>query len=38
MVKGGAKLLANDVLPLNHMELVYAPTAKAWIVEQLQKL
>ncbi|MNS23280.1 Alpha/beta hydrolase family protein [compost metagenome] len=37
MTKGGAKLLANDTMPVNHMELVYAPKAKAWIVEQLQK-
>jgi hypothetical protein len=37
MVKGGARLLANDVLPLNHMELVYAPKAKAWVVEQLKR-
>jgi pimeloyl-ACP methyl ester carboxylesterase len=37
MVKGGAKLLANDVLPHNHMELVYAPKAKAWVVNQLKR-
>jgi triacylglycerol lipase len=37
MTKGGAKLLDNTTLELNHMELVYAPKAKAWVVEQLER-
>jgi pimeloyl-ACP methyl ester carboxylesterase len=35
MVRGGAKLVAKDVLPFNHMDLVIAPKAQAWIGDQL---
>jgi pimeloyl-ACP methyl ester carboxylesterase len=31
MTAGGAKLIEKSVLHLNHMELIYAPEAKAWI-------
>lgn len=31
MTKAGARVIAQKVLPLNHMELIYAPSAKSWI-------
>lgn len=37
MTAGGARLLAKEVLPLNHMELIYAPQAKAWIRDILRR-
>ncbi|MNX32278.1 Lipase (class 2) [compost metagenome] len=37
MTRKGAKLLAKDVLPLNHMELIYAPAAKSWLLDVLQR-
>lgn len=36
MTAGGAKLVAKDVLPLNHMELIYAPEAKRWVERALK--
>ncbi len=35
MTRAGAKLVAKDVLPLNHMELIYAPQAKSWLLDVL---
>lgn len=35
MTAGGARLLRCDVLPVNHGELIYAPTAKQWLLETL---
>jgi hypothetical protein len=37
MTRGGARLLAADVLPLNHGQLVYKTIAKRWIVETLRR-
>ena len=37
MTRKGAALLAKDVLPLNHMELIYAPAAKSWLLDVLQR-
>ncbi len=35
MVRGGAKLVAKEVLPFNHMDLVIAPKSQDWIGDQL---
>jgi triacylglycerol lipase len=37
MTRNGAHLLAKDVLPLNHGELIYAKRAKAHIIELLTR-
>jgi hypothetical protein len=37
MTRGGAKLRAKDVLPVNHMELIYAPSAKSWLLDILNQ-
>lgn len=37
MTRAGATLLAKDVLPLNHMELIYAPQAKRWLLDILDR-
>lgn len=37
MTRGGATLLAADVLPLNHGQLVYKSTAKRWIADVLNR-
>jgi pimeloyl-ACP methyl ester carboxylesterase len=37
MIKGGAKLLDKEVMPLNHMDLVISPKAKNWVADLLQK-
>jgi hypothetical protein len=37
MTRGGAALLAADVLPLNHGELVYRSVAKRWIADVLNR-
>jgi pimeloyl-ACP methyl ester carboxylesterase len=37
MTKAGAKLIAKEVMPLNHMDLVIAPKAKNWVADLLQK-
>ncbi|MFP5502454.1 MAG: esterase/lipase family protein [Candidatus Sericytochromatia bacterium] len=35
MTRHGAKIVAKDVLPLNHAELIYAQTAKRWALAAL---
>ena len=37
MTRAGAKLLSSDVLKLNHMELIYAPQAKSWLQDVLDR-
>lgn len=37
MTAGGATLLEKKVLPLNHVELTYDPTAISWITTQLSR-
>lgn len=37
MTRKGARLIAKDVLPLNHMALIYAPSAKSWLLDVLDK-
>lgn len=35
LIAGGAKLLANQTLPVNHMGLIADPAAQRWILDQL---
>ncbi len=35
LVKGGARLLKKEVLPLNHLELITDPRAHEWVAKQL---
>lgn len=37
MTRGGARLIKRDVLNVNHMELIYAPAAKAWVRDALER-
>lgn len=37
MTRGGAKLVAKEVMALNHMDLIIRPEAHAWVDEVLQK-
>lgn len=37
LTRGGAEVLASQTLPLNHMELIYAPAAKSWIASFLAR-
>ena len=37
MVSGGADLVRKDVLHLNHMELIYADAARAWVEDTLAR-
>jgi hypothetical protein len=36
MTRGGARLVAKDLLHLNHMDLVIVPEAHAWVVDALK--
>ena len=37
MTRGGARLLAAEVLPVNHGQLVYKSIAKRWIADVLRR-
>lgn len=37
MLEAGADLVARDVLPVNHMELLYHPRSRAWLADVLDR-
>lgn len=37
MTRKGAPLIAKDVLPLNHMQLIYDAKAKSWLLDVLNR-